>query len=407
MITNTISILFVKGLSISARIILLLFLAKFTSPDEFGIISLMVAAAEILKFVADFGIDTLSIRDFAISPDRKTREILASNIALIKVIFSLIIYGLMVLTVWVSKYKAYIVIGLLSGILIFTTLWSNLSINYFQSQLKMNKLILPTFFVSSLSFCLMLSGVFFKVNSIILFSVIPFSELIATLLLYIYLSKELNLSFSSLSFTRIKNLLQKSFPIALTSIAVVVYTRLDIFVLGNFSNTTEIGFYSVAYRITEPFLFIASAFSLSIYSDISSRLAQKQIHIFPLIKKYIIQTSSYSICICISLIFIAPLLMKSMLPQYLPSLPVLNILAIALVFRINNNCFGGIFNAYGKYTQVTFLSLWNLILICLLVTVSIHQTSAVRTASILAFTEFINMVICIFLVRRLFLGSFK
>jgi O-antigen/teichoic acid export membrane protein len=407
MITNTISILFVKGFSISARIILLLFLAKFTSPDEFGVISLMVAAAEILKFVADFGIDTLSIRDFAISPNRKTREILASNIALIKVIFGLIVYGLMILTIWTSKYKAYIVIGLLSGILIFTTLWSNLSINYFQSQLKMNKLILPTFFVSSLSFCLMLFGVLFKANSIILFSAIPFSELIATLLLYIYLTKELNLSFSSLSFARIKNLLQKSFPIALTSIVVVAYTRLDIFVLGNFSNTTEIGFYSVAYRITEPFLFVASAFSLSIYSDISSRLAQKQIYIFPLIKKYIIQTVSYSILICISLIVIAPFLMKTMLPQYLPSLPVLDILAIALVFRINNNCFGGIINAYGKYAQVTFLSFWNLMLICLLVTVSIHQLSAIRIASILAFAEFINMVICIFLLRRILLGSFK
>jgi O-antigen/teichoic acid export membrane protein len=146
---------------------------------------------------------------------------------------------------------------------------------------------------------------------------------------------------------------------------------------------------------------------LSIYSDISSRLAKNQNYIFPLIKKYVIQTVSYSIFICISLIVTAPFFVKTMLPQYLPSLPVLNILAVALVFRINNNCFGGIFNAYGKYTQVTFLSLWNLVTICLLVTVLIHQISAVKIASILAFAEFINMTICILLLRKQFLGEFK
>jgi O-antigen/teichoic acid export membrane protein len=401
MFSNTISILFVKGFSISARIISLLILAKFSSPDEFGIISLMVAAAEILKFVADFGIDTLSVRDFAISPNKKIRGVIASNVALIKATLGLIVYCLMILAIYFSKYHSYILIGALAGILLLTPLWSNLTINYFQSQLKMNRLVIPTFATSLLSILLMLLAISLKANSITVFAAIPFTELVATVILYFYLIKEVRISKESLSISKIKDLLKKSFPIALTSISVMIYTRLDIFFLGYFSSKSEIGYYSIAYRITEPFLFVAAAFAISIYSNISSRLISSKNDILPSIKRYIFLASTYSLSISIFLIIFSPVFIKFILPDYLPSLPILNSLAVALVFRIVNSCLTSIINAHGKYTRITKISIFNLLFVSLMILISRDSINGFKVASILAIAEFVNTTIQMFVLIKL------
>jgi O-antigen/teichoic acid export membrane protein len=401
MFSNTISILFVKGFSVSARIISLLLLAKFSSPDTFGIISLMVAAAEILKFIADFGIDTLSVRDFAISPNKKVKGIIASNVALIKLTLGLVVYCLMILAVYLSKYHAYISLGSLAGILLLTTLWSNLTINYFQSQLKMNRLVIPTFATSTLSILLMLLAISLKADSITIFAAIPFTELVGTIILYFYLIKEVKISKASISISKIKDLLKKSLPIALTSISVMIYTRLDIFFLGYFSSKSEIGYYSIAYRITEPFIFISAAFAISIYSNISSMLIDPKNDALPSIKRYIILASLYSSLIGFSLIVFSPTFIKTLLPNYLPSIPIINALSIALVFRIVNVCLTSIINSYGKYTRITIVSLFNLLFVTLLILISKNNINAVRIASILAIAEFINTTIQMYILVKL------
>jgi O-antigen/teichoic acid export membrane protein len=401
MLSNTISILFVKGFSIFARIISLLILAKFSSPDEFGIISLMVSAAEILKFVADFGIDTLSVRDFAISPNKKTKCIIASNVAVIKLILGLVVYCLMLLGICLSKYHSYILIGSLSGILLLTPLWSNLTINYFQSQLKMNQLVVPTLATSILSILLMLSAISMKANAVTIFAAIPFSELVTTAILYFYLTKEVKISKLYISKSKIKKLLKKSFPIALTSISVMIYTRLDIFFLGYFSSKSEIGYYAIAYRITEPFLFIAAAFAISIYSNISSRLMDPKNDALPSIQKYVILASAYSSLICILLVTLSPVFIKTLLPDYLPSLPILYALSVALVFRILNSCLTSIINAYGQYSKITMISFLNLLFVSLLILFSRNNINGFKVASILTAAEFVNTIFQMYILAKL------
>ncbi|MCG9889478.1 MAG: oligosaccharide flippase family protein [Thermosynechococcaceae cyanobacterium MS004] len=406
MLSNTISILFVKGFSIFARIISLLILAKFSSPDEFGIISLMVAVAEILKFIADFGIDTLSVRDFAISPNKKTKRIIASNVAVIKLILGLAVYCLMLLGISLSKYYSYILIGSLSGILLLTPLWSNLTINYFQSQLMMNQLVVPTLATSALSILLMLAAISMKANAVTIFSAIPFSEILTTVILYFYLAKEVKISKSYVSVSKIKDLLKKSFPIALTSISVMIYTRLDIFFLGYFSSKSEIGYYAIAYRITEPFLFVAVAFSISIYSNISSRLLDPKNDALPSIKRYIILAFSCSSLICVFLIILSPIFIKNLLPDYLPALPILYALSVALVFRILNSCLTSIINAYGKYTKITMISLLNLIVVSLLILVSRNNINGFKIGSILTVAEFLNTILQLYVLSKLIFKRF-
>jgi O-antigen/teichoic acid export membrane protein len=378
----------------------LFILAKFSSPEEFGIISLMLAAAEILKVIADFGIDTLSVRDFAITRSKKKKNIIASNIALIKFISGVFFYIILFPIILFSKYSSHLLLGSIAGLLLITALWINLPINYFQSKLRMRELILPIFINFIFTIILIFSAVMAKANTLILLATIPFSEIISTFVLFLYLRKEIEIHKNNIFFFEIKNLLSRSWPIAITLVSAVLYTRLDIVVLGNFSNATEVGYYGIAYRITEPFLFIASAFAISIYSHVSSSITLEKKNIASVIKQSLGISVFYAFLASLSLVILSPYFISSFLPQYLPALPILNLLSLALVFRVINNCLTSIIQAYGKYAKITIVAFWNLCFNFFLIGLSIHNINAVKVAQILTVVECLNMIIQFFLLKR-------
>jgi O-antigen/teichoic acid export membrane protein len=401
MFSNTISVMFVRGFTVLLRMISLFVLAKFSSPEEFGVISLMVAAAEILKVIADFGIDTLSVRDLAITISKKRQDAIVSNIAFVKFFSGLLFYVLMILTIFLSKYNSYTLLGVISGLLLITSLWSNLPINYFQSKLKMNELVIPMFLNFLLALIIMVGAILGKADTTILFATIPLSEITGTLILFICLNKKTQIHKKKISLSKVKDLFKRSWPIAITIISAVLYTRLDIVVLGNFSSKVEIGYYGMAYRITEPFQFIAAAFSVSIYSHVSSSIILNEKSVSAVIKKSLLTSSIYSFIVFLLLITLSPIFIHTFLPQYAPSIPILNILSLALIFRIINNCLTSIIQAYGQYSKISVVAFWNLLFVCSLVGLSIQNINAVKVSQILAFVEFINMGIQIFIMSRI------
>jgi PST family polysaccharide transporter len=367
----------------------------------------MVAAAEMLRFVADFGIDTLTFRDFAINKGRKQQGVLASNIAVIKVIFGLVVYTLMLIGILVSKYHSSMLLGSLAGLLLLTALWSNLSINYFQSQSRTRELVIPISIMSFVTIILILLSVGMKLGTIVMFATIPFSEVISTILLLKYLRKQIFISKKYLSFPKMKKLVKASFPLAITSILVIIYTRLDILVLGSFSTKLDVGYYGIAYRITEPFQFISAAFAISIYGNISNRILFEKEKVLNAIKKYIAISIVYAISVSLFLFMASPFFVNAFLPKYIPCLPIVNMLSIALAFRIINSCLTSIINAYGEYNKITIVCVWNLIFICLLLYLSRENISAMVIASILASVEFLNMIIQMSLLKTLTLKRLK
>ena len=69
---------------VGTRLIVVFVTAHFIPPAEFGVVALVLAVVEIAGVVADFGVDTLAIRDFAIIQDRQQQKVLASTILVTK-----------------------------------------------------------------------------------------------------------------------------------------------------------------------------------------------------------------------------------------------------------------------------------------------------------------------------------
>jgi PST family polysaccharide transporter len=81
------------------------------------------------------------------------------------------------------------------------------------------------------------------------------------------------LSRRNISLEYIASLLRQSWPLLLSSMAVVVYMRIDQVMIAMLANTYEVGIYSAAVRISEVWYFVPGAIVASIFPVL---LAQRQ-----------------------------------------------------------------------------------------------------------------------------------
>ncbi len=84
--SNSIAVLLLRGTTIFSRIAALFVIAKLTNNSTFGMVSVAVAIAEIGKVAADFGTDTLSLKEYAIENDPIRQGQFAQTVAQTKLL---------------------------------------------------------------------------------------------------------------------------------------------------------------------------------------------------------------------------------------------------------------------------------------------------------------------------------
>jgi O-antigen/teichoic acid export membrane protein len=80
-----------------------------------------------------------------------------------------------------------------------------------------------------------------------------------------YISKISSISIRNYSWMRMKKLIQTSLPLFLSSLAIVIYMKVDQIMIGNMIGDKELGIYSVAVRLSELWYFVPMAVSSSFY----------------------------------------------------------------------------------------------------------------------------------------------
>jgi len=375
-------------------------LARLLTPSDYGLVSFILAIVEIVKTIADLGIDTLSVREFAITRQQDKLATLASNIALSKSLCSVIAYLVMFCLIWLYHDPQQTLIGTILGVLVFTTLAANLPLDYFQAQLRMHEVALPVILVNACTVAILYLLSQFYSNTIAFISVLPVGEMALAFVLWRAFRNEIHFSFADATFDTVFYLLRRSLPIAGTAILVTLYTRLDIVLLNHFLDSAEVGYYSVAYRMTEPFQMIAVAFGMSVYSHMSQVVAGHSVEAQRSARRYIAGTLSYGLVSAGLLVLIAPLFIQSFLPAYMLAIPILKILAFALIFRTVNGCLTSLIQAYGYYLNITYIALWNLVAISGLLLICLPFWGATGAAWALLIGEAINTLIQLFTWRR-------
>lgn len=398
---NSVALIVLRAANLATRLGLLFLVARLVDPAEFGRAVFALSLVEIAKVLSDFGMDTLAIREYAWDRQPLERTRFAATLATAKVMFGVVAYAVLAVYFLRQGSREQMVVGLVLGLSTFTALLTNYSLDYFQARLRVIEVV-PR--VLGINLVLAITAAFVLPHlpslrwQVVCF---PAIELACGLALLEALRREPWWQRPKFAPGAIVGLLQQSLPIGATAIVIMTYSRMDVLVLSSRLGEAAVGFYGIAFRVTEPFQIAAAAFGLSVFSRFSTLFqTSTAAGLRPLAARYLGATFGYGTLTAAALMLVAPPLVSHWLPAYAEAIPILRILAGALVFRTLNATLAGILQGAGRFRILTGFAVWNLVLTYGLLVWLVPKHGAAGAAWAALVGEAFNMVLHFALVLR-------
>ncbi|NRP56640.1 MULTISPECIES: flippase [unclassified Marinobacterium] len=244
-----------------------IWIVRVLGPEQFGVLSLLIALTAIFSSVSKLGLDAILTKDFI---DAKEHTQTLSNA------FYLSCLGVLLFLVCIYIYSSFFLespeghekIGLMLIIMALSYLTQPFGVieYYFQAKVKMKiisiyKIVLNIIFSTTKLVLLMLTGDVFVFVAIISLEV--FFLYLFNYIAYTRTFGSLNLEYPD--FNKMFNLLKISWPYMLTSLAVIIYMKIDQVIIEDVLGIHELGIYSAALKIIEPFYAIPMIIAASLF----------------------------------------------------------------------------------------------------------------------------------------------
>ncbi len=332
------------------------FIARMIGVTNTGQYFFAISFTTIFAVVADFGLGPVLTREAAKYPENSEKYV--NTILWTKVIFGMLTYLLVVGFVNVLRYAPTIKLLIyLSGITMF---FDNLQASFYSVFRARKNLIYESVGIVA-SQCITLAiGTFALLNHWPLYWLI-LAYTIPSGLNVIYagsfLRRVFNLHYRFVFDTGIfRVFLSLALPFALAGIISRLYSYADSILMSKMLGAEHLGWWSVPYKITFAFQFIPAALSASVYpvmSILSVSDASKVGWLFEKSWRYLF-IIVFPLALGIG-ILARPLIIKIYGTGFLPSVPVLQILLIGLVFGYLSFITGALLNATNHQKVQTVL----------------------------------------------------
>ena len=247
---NTIALSLEKAVKIITTVLGSALIARSLGEYDFGTISFYISITTIGWTLATFGLNTISIdllhREKSIYLLRSILQIRLASAILISII-SLSIFA-------IFDRDNFPIILILSLRVFFSPLESYEYL--FKSQDNFKKPSIIRSIATTISFTMILLGFLNELGYIYFVIAITTEHVILNLLFWLN-RKPINLDRNKTNNKiKTKEILAKAWPLATSSVAVIVYMRTDIIMIRHYYTDTEVGIYSAATRISEFSYFI-------------------------------------------------------------------------------------------------------------------------------------------------------
>lgn len=243
--------------------------ARYLGPEQFGLMNYALSFVALFSALATLGLDNITIRNIVSDPE-KERGYLGSTL-LLKFFGSLIMLIISAIGIFllepnntlVHLFVVIIALGYVFKSFDTIDLW-------FQSQIQSKYSV----FSRSIAFVIisiLKVGLIITQAPLIAFVLMYTldSLLAALLLVYLYYKKATFPFFEwEIKYDVMKSLLNDSWPLILSGIAIMVYMRIDQVMIGNMIGNAKLGIYSAAVKLSEAWYFIPMIISGSVYPAI-------------------------------------------------------------------------------------------------------------------------------------------
>jgi O-antigen/teichoic acid export membrane protein len=165
-----------------------------------------------------------------------------------------------------------------------------------------------------------------------------------------------------LNWPRLGMLARESLPFGLTLIISTLYFKIDVPILKLFQGFAEVGIYSAAYKFLESVIFVPQTLMDPIYPSLAmiahsnrERLGGAAVKAYKLL-------AVTGVPVAIGMIVFAGPIIEYTIPGFEKAVPVLRVLALAVLFLFLNNVFLYTLNAMGRQSDSTRLAVFSLVL---------------------------------------------
>lgn len=245
-----------------------IWIARYLGPERFGLLSFGIAFVGLVGAIASLGLHGVVVRDILGNPAIKEETL--GTAAVLQFIGGLFAYVLIVgMSFWMlaDDYLTRTLVVILGLSVLFK--FSDVAVYWFESQV-LSKYTVWVQNSCCLIFALSKIGLILNNAPLIGFAWVMIAEALVVASLMMILLRFRGLRWNQMQFrlTRAKRLLAESWPLLLSSIAIMVYLRIDQIMLGQLVGGTAVGIYSAAVKISEIWYVIPTAIAASVFPAI-------------------------------------------------------------------------------------------------------------------------------------------
>ncbi len=244
-----------KVINLTGSLLVGVLVARYLGPDQYGLMNYVISYVFLFQTFAVFGLDNIEVREEARHPEQ-FRTILGTAFCL-RVFFALIAMAAVVLTAWQYEASTYTfaVICLYSLSILLSSF--NVIRNYFIALVQ-NEYVVKTEINRTLVGMVIKVAMYFAGLSLTWFMVAYTFDYVLLAGGYIvsYQKKIGRLGEWKYDRDCCRLLVHESFPLMLTSAAVMIYQRIDQVMIGKLINNESVGYFGTASRIVEVLIYV-------------------------------------------------------------------------------------------------------------------------------------------------------
>jgi len=266
---NTGVLFFAQIVSYPLGFLYIMYIARYLGSEEFGILSFSLALAGIFGVLADLGFCPLGVREIA--RDKRLAKKYIANIIPMKIILSILCFGLIAISVNCFGYpeKTVLVVYFVSAGMLFNS-FTEIFNSLFKAFEEMEYVSLGIILNKTLMLGLSLIAIFLEYELVRISGIYCLTGLLVflyTLLICIwkYMAPALEIDWDFW-----KKISKKAAPFFLAAIVNVIAFRIDMVMLSMLKGDEAVGYYSAAYRLVEALIIIPSILSTSLYPVFSN-----------------------------------------------------------------------------------------------------------------------------------------
>ena len=243
--------------------------ARYLGPDKYGAMNYAVAFIALFAPLSRLGLDTIVVRNIVQNPEKKDEHL--GTTLFLKFVGSVVMFVLAAVLINFLKtdhpqIKIYVLI------LAFGHIFKSMdTINlWFQSQIQSKYTVFSR--SASLAIISLMKIAFILTQSPLIAFIwtLLIDMIISTVFLFLFYQAkgEISIFKWKMKISVLKDMMKDSWPLMLSSIAVLIYMRIDQVMLGSMISSRALGIYSAAVKISEKWYFIPIIISISVFPAI-------------------------------------------------------------------------------------------------------------------------------------------